>query len=158
MYGNESHFASPLTQKMMQVWGPWWYKKDTSTQKAKILTKFYWGIWIPIYHFAELTLTGSCKIVYPFHFKKVLYAHVYLQLNVTFCHPLLLKEFSKYAKLQSLISFQFTSTRNYWTTLQHTQSLQQVRLGESATARPVGWWHPFHAFTAKLSWMRGFLQ
>jgi hypothetical protein len=53
MYDNESHFASPLTQKMMQVW---WYKKDTCTQKAKILTKFYWGIWIPTYHFAELTL------------------------------------------------------------------------------------------------------
>ena len=56
MYDNESHFASPLAQKMMQVWGPWWYKKYTYTQKAKILPKFYQGIWIPVYHFDELTL------------------------------------------------------------------------------------------------------
>ena len=47
-------------------------------------------------------------------------------------------KFMKYAKLQSLILFQSTSTRNYRTTLQHPQSLRQVKLGESATARPVG--------------------
>ena len=43
MYGNESYFASPLAQKIMQVEDHGGIRK-IHVQKAEILTKFYWGI------------------------------------------------------------------------------------------------------------------